>query len=125
MELASVADQIPGKKVVIFYGTNVNSRFDGLYANSSTPFKKVLGDTLGSNYSLIKMPTAVTPASSHGIIIVNMDQVKLHYTALPKLMDQGINAEKMYAWFNFLMGSMMLEVLADDAVIRQPLTFSA
>jgi hypothetical protein len=38
-------------------------------------------------------------------MIVNLDQVKLHYTALPKLKAQGVNEEKMYSWHNFIMGS--------------------
>jgi hypothetical protein len=71
------------------------------------------------------MPQAVTPASSHGWLIANLDQVKLHYTSLPQLKDQGVNAEKMYSWHNFLMGSCMLEVLADQAVIKQPVTIEA
>ncbi len=125
MSNAADADQISGRKAIIFYGTNATTRFDGIYTATNQPFKRVLADVLGSNYSLLKMPTAVTPASSHGWIIVNLDQVKLHYTTLPSLKDQGVNDEKMYAWFNFLMGSMMLEVLASGAIIRQPITIEA
>jgi hypothetical protein len=69
------------------------------------------------------MPAAVTPSNANGWIIANLDQAKLNYTALPSLKSQGINEESMYAWFNFMMGSMMLEVLASGAVIRQPVTF--
>jgi len=124
VEQAALADQLSGKKALIFYGTDVMSRFNGVYAASTQAFKKVLADVI-PDYSLIKLPSAVTPSNANGFIIANLDQVKLHYTALPQLKDQGINDEKMYAWFNFLMGSMMLEVEAAGAIIRQPITFEA
>jgi hypothetical protein len=125
MAQAEIADQIAGRKLIIFYGANVIEKYDSVYAASSRPFKSVLKEVLESNYSLAKMPSAVTPASSHGYLIVNLDQVKLHYSALPALKDQGVNSEGMYSWHNFLMGSAMLEVLALNGVIKQPLTFEA
>lgn len=125
MQQVEAADQIAGRKVIIFYGTTVLPYFDSVYAASSRPFKSVLQEVLGSNYSLAKMPSAVTPNGAAGYIIANLDQVKLHYTALPALKAQGINEEGMYSWHNFLMGSCMLEVLASGAVIKQPLTFEA
>lgn len=124
MATAAVADQIAGRKVLIVYGTSACAKFDSLYANTDAPFKKVLAEVLGANWSLVKMPADVTPSGTNGWIVANLDQVKLHYTALPKLDDQGFNAEKKYTWHNFLMGSMMLEVLVKKAVIRQPVTFA-
>jgi hypothetical protein len=118
-----VANKIAGRKALIVYGDTALAKFNSVYTTAPVPFKKVLGDVL-TGYQQIEMPSDVTPASSDGFIIVNLDQVKLHYTALPSLKDQGVNDEKMYAWHNFLMGSCMLEVLASKAVIRQPLTFS-
>jgi hypothetical protein len=122
LQSAEAADQISGRKVIMFYGSTILPYFDGVYAASSMPFKKILGEVLGSNYSLLKMPSAVTPNSANGWIVANLDQVKLHYTALPQLKDQGVNSEKMYSWHNFLMGSCMLEVLASGGIIRQPAT---
>lgn len=125
MANAESADQIDGRKMIIFYGTNITPLYDGVYTASNTPFKRVLQEVLGGNYSTMKLPTAVTPSSSHGWMIVNLDQCKLHYTALPSLKAQGINDEKMYSWHNFLMGSCMLEVLASGGVIKQPATLEA
>jgi len=119
-----VADQVAGKKAIIFYGDFVTPLFDGVYAANPVPFKKVLSEVLGSNYSLMKMPAGLTTQSESGWLIVNLDQVKLHYTALPALKDQGVNNEKMYSWHNFLMGSAMVEVLASKAIIHQPATAS-
>lgn len=116
------ADQIAGRKVIIFYGTSVLPLYDGVYAASSRPFKTVLREVLGGNYSTVKMPSAVTPSGANGWVIANLDQVKLHYTALPSLKAQGVNDEKMYSWHNFLMGSCMLEVLASGGIIKQPAT---
>ena len=67
------------------------------------------------------MPADVTPASEDGWLIANRSQVKLHYTTLPGLKAQGVNEEKMYSWHNFLMGSSMVDVMAADAIIRQPI----
>lgn len=117
------ANDIAGQKVIIFYGADIIEKVDSIYASQPVPFRRVLQESLGANYSMTKMPTAVTPSGANGWIVANMDQVKLHYTALPALKAQGINDEKMYSWHNFLMGSMMLEVLANGAVLRQPCTF--
>jgi hypothetical protein len=82
-------------------------------------------EALGADFSLAKLPSQITPSGANGIIIANLDQVKLHYTALPQLQKQGTNDEKSYDWFNFLMGSNMLEVLAMGGIVRQPLTLEA
>ncbi len=122
---AEDANQIAGRKVMIVYGTLLLPQFNSLYASSSRPFKQVLAEVLGPNYSLVVLPKAATPANANGWISANLDQTKLHYTELPQLLASGSNEEKMYLWFNFMMGSMMLEVLAKDGIIRQPCTFEA
>ncbi len=119
MATVQLADQIAGRKALIFYGTDCLPVFDSVYSSYPTPFKTVLQEVVGPQYSLLKLPAPITPDSENGWIIVNLDQVKLHYTSLPSLKDQGVNDEKMYAWFNFLMGSSMLEVLSPNAIIRQ------
>ncbi len=124
MAQAQIADQVAGRKVIIFYGDAIVPYFDGVYAANPVPFKKVLSETLGSNYSLMKMPPGLTTQSESGFIIVNLDQVKMHYTQLPSLKAQGVNEEKMYVWSNFLMGSAMVEVQALYGIIHQPLTVS-
>lgn len=119
-----LTDSVSGRKVVIFYGSTMLSKVSGIYKNSSVAFKKVLADGLGPNYSIVELPSAVTPSGANGFMIANYDQIKLHYTSMPKLMAQGINDEKMYSWHNFIMGSMMVEVLATNAIYRQPTTFA-
>jgi hypothetical protein len=127
MVTVNQANQLAGRKVIMFYGTEILALLDSVYAATSMPFKKVLKDVLDENVSVLKMPSAVTPSSTNGWIVANLDQVKLHYMtgALPSLKAQGVNDEKMYSWFNFLMGSMMLEVLAQDGIIRQPVTIES
>jgi hypothetical protein len=119
------ADLVAGRKIVMFYGETMMPKVNGLYAASAQPFKASLQAVLGPNYSIAELPADVTPSSANGWIIVNMDQVKLHYTTVPVLKAQGVNEEKMYSWHNFLAGSMMLEVLVSKAIIRQPVTFEA
>lgn len=125
MVTVGIADQIAGRKALIVYGAVACAKFDSLYSNTDAPFKSVLQGVLGEGWSVVKMPTAITPSNTNGWIAVNLDQVKMHYTALPSLKNQGVNEEKMYSWHNFLMGSAMMEVLVDDAIIRQPVTFEA
>lgn len=125
MASAAKADVVAGRKVVIVYGATACAKLDSLYANTDAVFKVKLAEALGSDYSVVKLPADVTPNATNGWIVANLDQVKLHYTTLPVLKAQGVNEEKMYAWHNFLMGSMMLEVLVKNAVIRQPVTFEA
>lgn len=118
------ANLIAGKKAIIFYGEAMLAKINSLYSTTNTPFITSLKAVIDT-YSVVKMPSGITPSGENGWIIVNFDQVKLNYVKLPELNDQGVNAEKMYAWMNFLMGSYMLEVLALYGVIRQPVTFEA
>jgi hypothetical protein len=119
------AKQIDGQKIVIVYGSELLPYFNGVYAASSMPFKKVLQETVaGDGFSFAEMPSDVTPSGANGWIVANLNQVKLHYTALPKLAAQGVNEEKMYSWHNFLMGSMMVDVLCEDGIIRQPAAYN-
>lgn len=117
------ARQIDGQIVVFLYG-DVITKFNQLFGATSRPLSSVLADA-APNVSFIKLPSNMVPGSAHGFIVVNMDQVKLHYTTLPTVQNQGTNEEKNYAWTNFLVGSMMLEVLVSGAITRQPVTFAA
>jgi hypothetical protein len=121
---AQDAEQVAGRKVVMFYGDSILPLFNSIYSGAARPFKSVLGEVLGPNFSMVQMPKAATPAGASGWIVANLDQCKLHYTSLPQLLDQGHNAEKMYYWHNFMLGSTMLEVLAKDGIIHQPATLA-
>jgi hypothetical protein len=125
MATVAEADDVAGEKLLMIYGATACAKFDSLYANTDAPFKRVLQEVLGSDWTVVKMPSAITPSNTNGWIAINLDQIQMHYTALPELKDQGVNDEKMYAWFNFLMGSAMIEVLAYKGIIRQPVTFAA
>jgi len=119
------ADLVAGPKLVIFYGATMMPYVNGINPTSSVPFKESLAKVLGPNYKIVEMPAAVCPSSANGWMIVNTSQVKLNYTCIPKLQSQGINEEKNYVWTNFLGGSMMVDVKASGAIIRQPCTFES
>jgi hypothetical protein len=119
---AEKARTVAGQKDVIFFGEQVLPLYNSLYETAAKAFKVALQETLGSDFSTLQLPAAATPVGANGWIVANLDQVKTHYTTLPQLLAQGSNDEKMYLWFNFLMGSTMLEVLAKNGVIRQPAT---
>lgn len=117
------ADAVAGRKVVVFYGETMLTKVCGIYAESSVSFKSALQAALGGNYSIAELPLEVTPSGANGFMILNLDQVMLHYTTAPKLADQGVDNREMEVWHNFLMGSAMVEVLAYKGIIRQPHTF--
>jgi hypothetical protein len=119
------ADTVAGRKVVVFYGSTMLTKLSGIYAASSVPFRSALQNALGGNYSLAELPAEVTPSGANGFMILTLDQIMLHYTAVPKLDDQGVDAKNREVWHNFLMGSTMIEVLAYKGIIRQPHTFGA
>jgi hypothetical protein len=118
------ADSVAGRKVIVFYGSTMLSKLCGIYADSSVAFKSALQSAIGDNYSIVEMPSEVTPSGANGFMIINLDQVMLHYTTMPKLADQGVDARNMEVWHNFIMGSAMVEVLAYKGIIRQPHTFA-
>lgn len=124
MKTVAVANDVAGQKVVIFYGEDTLALYDSLYSSAPIPFKRTLAEVLGAGYSQVKLPAAITPASAEGWMVANLDQLKLHYTALPSLESNGVNDEKKYSWWNFLMGSSMLECLAYGAVVRQDAVIS-
>lgn len=125
MTNATTANRSAGRKLILFYGTTVLPQFYSIFPNGARSFKAALAEVLGNNYSVAEVPAAITPTSTNGWIIANLDQLRLHYTVLPKLAASGSNDEKMYDWYNFLMGSAMLEVLSSGGIVRQPATFEA
>jgi hypothetical protein len=116
------ANKVAGRKLIIFYGASLLPYYNSLYPTAVKPFKQALTEVLGANYSQAELPADICPSSANGWIIVNIDQIKMHYSKLPVLEDQGTNAEKKYNWFNFIMGSAMIEVLAKNAIVRQPIS---
>lgn len=119
------ADSVAGRKLIVFYGSTMLTKLSGVYSDSSAPFRDVLEKALGPNYSIAELPSEVTPANANGFMILNLDQIMLHYTTVPKLRGQGVDDRNMEVWHNFLMGSAMVEVLAYKGIIRQPHTFAA
>ncbi|AEG42314.1 hypothetical protein BdPhPhi1402_gp17 [Bdellovibrio phage phi1402] len=117
------ANDVDGDKLVLVYGEAMIAKYNGLLPATEQAFSKIFADATPEAVKA-KIPKSITPAGN-GFIIVNRQQVKLHYTTLPKIDGQGINEEKKYAWTNFIMGSSMLEVLALGGVIHQPVTFEA
>lgn len=122
MENAEKANKVAGRKVVFFYG-DARKLSKKLFSTQPVSLLKVIKEAL-PDYTFIDLPDTMAPSGQHGWIIVNMDQIKVNYTVLPKLDKQGVNDELNYTWANFAMGSLMVEVLTKDGVIRQPATAS-
>lgn len=120
---ATKADRVAGRKTLIFFGDTMLPLVNGLYA-SGAAFRDSLQRALGADYNIINLPSDTNLDGGQGWMIVNLDQIKFHYTALPQLQKRGINEEKNYAWSNFLMGSNMTEVTAKGGIIRRPATLA-
>lgn len=118
------ADAISGQKMIILYGSTLMPVYNALFSNVARPFRSVLQEAL-PGVQIVNMPSDVTPSGANGFMIVNMDQIQLHWTALPQLKASGLNEEKGHYWFNFLLGSMLVDLKAANAIIRQPLTLAA
>ena len=116
---ANRSKQVDGDKLLVFYGADIISLVNSVFAASSQPFRSVLAGVLGQGWSVAEMPTTVTPSGEQGWMIVTLPQVKLHMTTLPKLKDQGVDARASESWHHFLTGSTMVDVLALDAIIRR------
>ncbi len=125
MEQLAVARDVSGQKAIIVYGSTALAKLDSLIPSQAVSVKKLVEDGASGEATVFRLPSAVTPSATNGFIIVNLEQVKLHYTVLPSLKSQGVNEEKMHSWHNFLVGSMMVECLVSKAIVRQPLTFEA
>lgn len=118
------ANAVDGEKLVLVYGENMIAKYNGLFGKTNTAFSKTLGDAL-PGVNIEKIPKKITPAGENGFVVVNMNQIKVHYCTLPKILDQGVNAEDMYTWTNFIIGSSMVDCLVKGAILRQPVTFQA
>jgi len=118
------ARNLDGTKIILVYGEQLIPYMNTLFPTVARPLSSVLQDSLEAGETIVKMPAYVTPAGVNGWEVINLDRIKLHHSVLPSLDSQGYNEEDMYYWHNFLMGSMMVDVLAKDAIIKQPITFS-
>lgn len=123
-EVLSAAREVSGPKAIVLYGATTLSTYDSLMPDAETSFKSVLKDGLEVSETVIRMPKDITPSSSNGFIVISLDEVMFHYLTLPKVLNNGVNEEKLHSWHNFVIGSSMVEVEAPGAIIRQPLTFS-
>jgi len=117
------ARNLDGSKIILVYGANLVPYMNSLFLNVAKPLSSVLDESLEANETIVKMPAYITPAGQNGWLVINLDRIKLHHSTLPQLIAQDYNAEDMYFWHNFMLGSMMVEVLAKDAIIKQPITF--
>lgn len=124
IEDITTANAVDGQKIIVFYGSNITPLYNDLYTNAVKPWKQALREVIGSNYSDFELPVAVTPSGAQGYMIVNLDQIKTHFVTLPKLAKNGSNDELGYNWWNFEMGSSMVEVLAKYGIVRRPLTLA-
>lgn len=125
IEQVEVASINAGRKLLMIYGSTAVAKYSALFQNVSKPFSAVLNEGLANrNTTVALMPSDITP-NANGFLVCNLDQIKLHWTEMPQLLGRGVNEEKNYYWFNFLLGSMMADLRVNKAIVKQPLTFQA
>lgn len=124
IEIYNEADEVEGAKTILVYGSTMIQKYSGIFAESSVPFLRTLQEAL-PGVTIEKVPTVLSPVGQNGFMVVNQPQIKTHYTAIPQILGQGVNDEKLYAWTNFAMGSSMVDVKAKDGIVKQPVTFEA
>jgi hypothetical protein len=120
---AAKANGVAGRKLLMPYGSDVNGTMLSLFASSEQSLLSKLQTNLGNDYTVVPVPTSLYSATN-GIIIVNVDQVVMHYTGVPQLLSRGLDEQNMKYWFNFVHGSSMVEVTAQHGIIRQPITYT-
>lgn len=120
---AAKANGLAGRKLLMPYGTNVTATMLALFPNSEQSLLSKLQTNFGPDYTVVPVPTSLYSATD-GLIIVNIDQVMLHYTGVPQLLSRGLDEQNMKYWFNFVHGSSMVEVLAKNGIIRQPVAYT-
>lgn len=125
VSVAEEANNIAGRKLLFHYGTELNKVWNSLWTSGPKPFKSLLQEVLGPDYVQIQLPSSLVPNTAQGFKIVNLDHTILNYTLVPTIDDQGTNLEMKYHWFNFIFGSMMVDVETKGAIIRQPVTLAA
>jgi hypothetical protein len=108
------ANQIAGEKILIPYGDVKSKMFEIL--SGSTTLMKACEE---NGVKLAMVPDALIPASNHGILIINLDQVVVHYTAIPKLDDTGFERKSKVFWTNFLQGNTMVDILVYGGIMKQ------
>lgn len=116
--------KLAGQKTIYFYGSTVLGWLDSLHESSDIPVIDNLLKVLGDEYDFARIPTDVL-SGSNGLLVCSNESIKLHYNALPQVLNEGVNAESQYYWANFLQGSMMTECQAYGAIIKQPMTAEA
>lgn len=122
-EIIEDADDTDGQKLVLIYGATARAKWNAMFSATQKSLSSVVAEAFAS-VEFNKLPKSVTPTGANGFLVINLAQIKVHYTVLPSIRKQGYNDEKDYAWTNFIMGSSMVEVLAKDGIIHQPLTFA-
>lgn len=118
------ADKVSGQKLVMLYGSTLMPKYNSLFTSVAKPFRAVLAEAMPGT-PIVDMPSDITPNNANGFIVINMDQILLHWTTFPVLKNQGLDERRNEYWFNFLSGSMMVDCKVKNAIIRQPLTLEA
>jgi hypothetical protein len=120
----ATAREVSGPKALVLYGATTLSTLDSLFPSTNDAFKSILDGGLEDSETIVRMPSAITPAGANGFMILSLEEIMFHYLTLPKVLNQGVNEEKLHSWHNFILGSSMVEVQAPGAIIRQPLTYA-
>lgn len=123
-EVLEAANRLQGDKLVFVMGDKTIKNFNSLSSTTDTPLSKLIQDAF-PEFSFNKMSDRLNAAGREGLLIVNLDQIRVNYIYTPAIDGEGVNEEKRYIWTNFLSGSSMVDVRNKGGVTYQPFTFQA
>lgn len=108
--------------IFALYGKTAEALAGKTFANSGDTFLSKLKSNF-SDCDFVEVPAQVE-STNDGILVIADDLVKLHYTAMPRTLQTGVNDEKHYKYIQTIVGSAMVELKEKSAIIKQAITFS-
>ena len=108
--------------IFALYGKTAEELAGKTFANSGDTFLSKLKSNF-SDCDFVEVPAQVE-STNDGILVIADDLVKLHYTAMPRTLQTGVNDEKHYKYIQTIVGSAMVELKEKSAIIKQAITFS-
>lgn len=114
-------------KTIILVG-EMAKKLGRFVPNTATSFARAIAASYqdeGKQITIEGAPSNLTAETNDsGILLLTPSKVEFDYTTLPKIDDQGYNAEDKYTWLNLIYGSATVDVQKKGALIKQPVSFS-
>lgn len=105
-----------GSKRIAFFGSTMITLVNSLISGTSVTIFEALQKAF-PDVTFTFVPTHAT-TSGNGFFILNDGLIRLNYTLLAGVKNSGVNEEDGYGYINYDYGTMMLELLAEGAIVQ-------